>query len=152
MTSAVSVQVTAPDRWRPDTLRFVQVKIQAVPPRLLPVNLMPGVTPATAAYRIWAEPAVQTADASRFLVRLPVQGSGAPVPLRLTAPMLDRAPGAKGTAPSQAYWTSDAQATRRGNTIKFQTTTLSSGEAQSITWSAWWIDRVMGPHRAQRVT
>lgn len=133
VTSAAGVQVTAPARWRPETLRFVQVKIQAVPPRLLPVPLMPGVTPATAVYRIRAEPAVQTTDAGRFLVRLPVPGSGTLVPLRLTAPMLDLAPGAMGTPPPRAYWTSDTQATRRGNTVEFQTTTLSSGDAQYFT-------------------
>lgn len=133
VASAAGVQVTAPPRWRPDSVRLIQVEIQAVPLRLLPVPLMSGVTPATAVYRIQADPAVQTTDAGRFLVRLPVQGSGTLVPLRLTAPTLDLAPGVLRTNLPQVYWTSDAQATRRGNIIEFQTTTLASGEAQYFT-------------------
>lgn len=133
VTSAAGVQVTAPPRWRPEAVPLVRVEIQAVPARLLPVPLMSGVTPATAVYRIRAEPAVQTADAGRFLVRLPVQGGGTLVALRLTAPMLDLAPGVNGASPAEAEWTSDAQATRRGNTIEFQTTSLYFGEVQYFT-------------------
>ncbi|MDK2013496.1 hypothetical protein [Deinococcus sp. 43] len=111
----------------------MRVEIQAVPARRLPVPLMSGVSPVTAVYRIRAEPAVQTADAGRFLVRLPVKGGGTLVALRLTAPMLDLAPGVNGASTAEAEWTSDSQATRRGNTIEFQTTSLSFGEVQYFT-------------------
>lgn len=133
VTSAAGVQVIAPPRWRPDAVLLVRVEIQAVPARLLPVPLMSGVTPATAVYRIRAYPAVQTADAGRFLVRLPVQGGGTLVALRLTAPMLDLAPGVNAASTAKAEWTSDSQAMRRGNTIEFQTTSLSFGEVQYFT-------------------
>ncbi|MDK2014477.1 MULTISPECIES: hypothetical protein [unclassified Deinococcus] len=133
VASAAGVQVTAPPRWRPEAVPLVRVEIQAVSARMLPVPLMSGVTPATAVYRIRAEPAVQTADAGRFLVRLPVKRGGTLVPLRLTAPMLDLAPGVNGASLTKAEWTSDSQATRRGHTIEFQTTSLSFGEVQYFT-------------------
>jgi len=133
VTATAGVQVNAPARWRPEAVPLVRVEIQAVPARLLPVPLMSGVTPATAVYRIRAEPAVQTADAGRFLVRLPVKGGGTLVALRLSVPMVDVAPGVNGASPPEAEWTSDSQATRRGNTIKFQTTSLSFGEVQYFT-------------------
>lgn len=133
VTSAAGVQVAAPPRWRPEAVPLVRVEIQAVPARLLPRPLMTGVSPATAVYRIRADPAVQTADAGRFLVRLPVKEGGTLVALRLTTPTLDLAPGVNGASPVRAEWTSDSQATRRGNTIEFQTTSLSSTEAQYFT-------------------
>ncbi|ASN83366.1 hypothetical protein DFI_19405 (plasmid) [Deinococcus ficus] len=80
------------------------------------------MTLATPVYRVQARPAVQTADAGRFEIRLPVTG-GALVPLRLNSDTADRAPGA--SVPLKAMWVSDSQARVQGGVAVFETTTLS---------------------------
>lgn len=129
VTSRVGVTVQAPSRWRPEAVQAVRVDVQAVPATALPVPVMPGVTLATAVYRVRADRTVQVADAGRFVVTVPVNGGGTLVPLRLTSSEVDLAPG--DTLPRKVGWVFDAQALVRENRVQFQTTVLS-GEAQDF--------------------
>lgn len=122
VSGPAGLTVTAPPRWRPAGVQRVQVRVQTVPEAALPVPLPSGVTLATPVYRVQARPAVQTADAGRFEIRLPVKG-GILVPLRLSTDAADRAPGA--STPPRAMWVSDSQARVQGGLVVFQTTTLS---------------------------
>lgn len=126
VSGPAGLTVTAPPRWRPAGVQHVQVTIQVVPGSALPAPLPSGVTLATPVYRVQVRPAVQTADAGRFEIRLPVTG-GTLVPLRLSPDTADRAPGS--SVPLKPMWVSDSQARVQGGLVVFQTTTLAS-EAQ----------------------
>ncbi|GGL11054.1 hypothetical protein [Deinococcus radiotolerans] len=126
VTSRAGVRVSAPRHWRPATVSHVTVTVRTVSPASLTAPPSPDVRRASTVIGVRASATVQTGDADRFTIYIPVDGrSPEPLmPLRLDTPILDAAPGA---AAAHAVWVQDTGARRSARFIEFDTTTLPAG-------------------------
>ncbi len=130
VSTSAGVRLTAPARWRPATVGQVGVRVRNVNPYSLPPRLSAGLPLPAVVYAVRATTPVWTADAGRFMLRIPVQGSppSKMLPLRLTQPAVEAVDLPPGATPPEAMWTSDASVRRGPGFVEFPLAGLPGSE------------------------